>query len=224
MTSSRETVLKAVRRSLQADSRDRAAGEAVEARLAEAPAGVVPARARRPHEEQIGLFIEMAEAVDATVERVDRTDAVPGRVADYLRSRNLAHSIVHGADAWIEELPWQTEPALERRQGRAMGDEQAGFSRAFGGIAESGTLVLTSGPDNPTTINFLPEYHIVAIRAEDIDGDYETVLARIRESYGKGRMPRLLNMITGPSRSADIQQTLLLGAHGPRRLHIIVVG
>ena len=48
----------------------------------------------------------------------------------------------------------------------------------------------------------------------------------IRETvhYGKGQMPRTVNWITGPSRSADIEQTLLLGAHGPQRLHVIVVG
>jgi len=70
---------------------------------------------------------------------------------------------------------------------------------------------------------FLPDNHIVVIAAEDVAGDYETVFARIRDTYGKGEMPRTVNLITGPSRSADIEQTLLLGAHGPRRLHIVVV-
>jgi L-lactate dehydrogenase complex protein LldG len=50
------------------------------------------------------------------------------------------------------------------------------------------------------------------------------VFAKLRGIYGKGGAPRTLNFITGPSRSADIEQTLLLGAHGPRRLHIVVVG
>ena len=45
----------------------------------------------------------------------------------------------------------------------------------------------------------------------------------LRARYGKDKMPRTLNLITGPSRSADIEQTLILGAHGPRKLHIIVV-
>ena len=98
------------------------------------------------------------------------------------------------------------------------------MSHALAGVAESGTLVLTSGVDNPTTLNFLPETHIVALRAEDIAGDYETVWEVIRKKYGPGQMPRTVNYITGPSRSADIEQKLLLGAHGPRRLHIIVVG
>jgi L-lactate dehydrogenase complex protein LldG len=91
-------------------------------------------------------------------------------------------------------------------------------------VAESGTLVLVSGEDNPTTLNFLPDTHIVVVSADDVAGDYETVWQRIREQYGAGTMPRTVNLITGPSRSADIEQTLILGAHGPRRLHVIVVG
>lgn len=83
--------------------------------------------------------------------------------------------------------------------------------------------MLTSGPDNPTTINFLPEHHIVVLRAADIKGDMESAWATLRKQAGKGEMPRAVNLITGPSRSGDIEQTIILGAHGPRALHVIVV-
>ena len=83
---------------------------------------------------------------------------------------------------------------------------------------------LASGQDNPTTLNFLPETHIVVLRAEGVAGDYETVWAKLRARYGKGALPRTVNWVTGPSRSGDIEQTILLGAHGPRRLHVVVVG
>ena len=95
---------------------------------------------------------------------------------------------------------------------------------AFAGIAETGTLALVSGPANPTTLNFLPDNHIVVLRKEDVVADYESVFAMLRTAYGKGGAPRTLNFVTGPSRSADIEQTLLLGAHGPRRLHIVIAG
>ncbi len=85
-------------------------------------------------------------------------------------------------------------------------------------------LVLTSGPDNPTTLNFLPDVHVVVVDAADVASDFETAMARLRERYGVGDLPRTVNLITGPSRSADIEQTLMLGAHGPRKLHVIVVG
>ena len=63
----------------------------------------------------------------------------------------------------------------------------------------------------------------MSLTAKDIAGDYESAWDKVRGAYGKGRMPRTVNFITGPSRSGDIEQTLLLGAHGPRRLHIVVV-
>jgi L-lactate dehydrogenase complex protein LldG len=65
---------------------------------------------------------------------------------------------------------------------------------------------------------------VVVVNAADIVGDYEAVWERLRQRFGRGAMPRTVNFITGPSRSGDIEQTLLLGAHGPRRLHIVVVG
>ena len=74
------------------------------------------------------------------------------------------------------------------------------------------------------TLNFLPDTHIVMVDADDVAGDYETVWKRIRDLYGPGKLPRTVNMVTGPSRSADIEQTLILGAHGPRALHILIVG
>jgi L-lactate dehydrogenase complex protein LldG len=82
---------------------------------------------------------------------------------------------------------------------------------------------MTSGAENPSTLNFLADNHIVVVSGKDMTGDYEAMWDKVRATFGKGRMPRTVNMITGPSRLADIEQTLLLGAHGPRRLHIIVV-
>jgi L-lactate dehydrogenase complex protein LldG len=113
---------------------------------------------------------------------------------------------------------------MEVLRGPSDGHDLAAVSHAFTAVAETGTLVLTSGPDNPTTLNFLPDVHIVVVDAADVAADFETVMERLRERYGTGIMPRTVNMITGPSRSADIEQTLLLGAHGPRKLHVIVVG
>ena len=113
---------------------------------------------------------------------------------------------------------------LEIGRGRSNGDDEVGVSHALGGVAETGTLMLVSGKDNPTTINFLPEHHIVVVNAKDIDGDLESLFGRIRRKFGRGAMPRTVNMVTGPSRSGDIEQKLLLGAHGPRALHIVVVG
>src|SRR4029079_17711362 len=101
--------------------------------------------------------------------------------------------------------------------------DQVSITGAFAGIAETGTLVMASGPDHPVTLNLLPDTHIVVLREADIVGGYEDVWARLRQRYGKDRMPRTVNTITGPPRSGEREQAIRLGAHGPRRMHIVVV-
>lgn len=221
--SSRDAILAKVRASLAAGADDGARRHAVEARLAKPPRGVIPARGQLPAEGRIALFAKMAEKYSASVEHVRGHGDVPKAVAAYLRSKNLPQAIRMGADTRLAAMPWDRQRAMEIRTGASDGDDEVGLSHAFGGVAETGTLVMTSGGDNPTTINFLPEHHLVVIEAKDIDGDMETALAKVRKTFGKGKMPRALNFITGPSRSGDIEQKIILGAHGPRALHIIVV-
>ncbi len=166
----------------------------------------------------------MAEKLAASVQRVRSQDAVPKAVATYLRSRNLPASFRMGEDKRLAAMPWDKQRALQIRKGPSDGDDEVGLSHATTAVAETGTLLLTSGKGNPTTLNFLPEHHIVVVDAADIEGDLEAALARIRRSFGKGKMPRTVNLISGPSRSGDIEQKIILGAHGPRALHLIVVG
>lgn len=220
--SGREAVLGKVRRALGEAGREPQRQAAVEARLKDPPAHLIPRRGQLDHAGQIDLFCHMAESVHATVERLASDEAVPEAVAQHLRRANLPAEIRMGADPRLAALPWDGTQ-LNLKHGPSDGSDIVGLSHAEAGVAETGTLVLLSGPDNPTTINFLPDTHVVVVRASDIVGDYETVWRRLRERLGPGVLPRLVNMITGPSRSADIEQTLLLGAHGPRALHIIVV-
>jgi len=99
-----------------------------------------------------------------------------------------------------------------------------GRSDALVAAAETGTLVLVSGADNPTTLSFLPETHFILIRASDVVGSYEEAFDRLRAIYGEGSLPRTVNLISGPSRTADIEQTIVRGAHGPKRLHVVILG
>ena len=222
--SGRETVLSKIRASLGTPAGDDARMSIVEARMSRPPKGVIPARGQLAAPERVGLFREMAEKANATVDRVKSPDLVPKAVSAYLRDRNLAPSVRMGDDRRLSKMPWAEQKSLEIGRGRSDGDDEVGVSHALGGVAETGTLMLVSGKDNPTTINFLPEHHIVVVNAKDIDGDLESLFGRIRRKFGRGAMPRTVNMVTGPSRSGDIEQKLLLGAHGPRALHIVVVG
>jgi L-lactate dehydrogenase complex protein LldG len=220
----RDLILGSIRRSLGVTGNEAPRRLAVEVRLAEHPRGVVPARGALPSAERLDLFTRMVEGAAGTVERLAEPAEIPAAVAAFLRRHNLPPAIRHGADPRLVELPWDRAATLTVSRGPSDGSDAAALSHAFAAVAETGTLVLVSGADNPTTLNFLSDAHIVVVDAADIAGDYETVVARLRQSFGAGRLPRTVNMITGPSRSADIEQTLILGAHGPRKLHVIVLG
>lgn len=222
--SAREAILGKVRASLGASPDDAARRATVAERLRQAPRGVIPERGKLPRAERVALFCSLAEKLSATVERVRGADAVPKAVSAYLRERNLAASVRMGTDGRLAGMPWDRQRTLQIRCGPSDGDDEVGLSHAAAAIAETGTLVMVSGEANPTTINFLPDHHIVVVDAADIEGDLETALDRIRIARGKGNMPRTVNLISGPSRSGDIEQKIILGAHGPRALHIIVVG
>lgn len=223
MSDARSAILAKMRSAMGRKADDVERRAAVADRLQRSPRGPLPARGQLPESERTALFQKMAEAVQASVVRVASRADVPDAVSAYLKSKNLPATVRMGEDARLAEMPWSAQKHMEILKGRAENADLATVSHALGGVAETGTLMLVSGPDNPTTLNFLPEHHIVVLDEADIAGDYESVWARIRERFGKGVMPRTVNMITGPSRSADIEQTLLLGAHGPRALHIVIV-
>ena len=221
--SAREAILGKVRRALGAGEDDIERLKNVTRRIGQPPRGVIPGRAQLDQEAKVALFCTMARNAAASVVRVAGEEDVPNAVSTYLRSKNLAAKVRMGNDRRLKQMPWVDERSLQVRNGPSDGSDEVSVSHGAAGIAETGTVVLWSGRDNPTTLNFLPDHHIVVVGARDIAGDLETVMERVRERFGKGEMPRTLNFVTGPSRSGDIEQTLLLGAHGPRALHIIVV-
>jgi L-lactate dehydrogenase complex protein LldG len=224
MSTPRERILSKVKRSLGTEDRSAEVKAALEARLRQPKPGLIPQRGQLDETGRLDLFERMALEQAASVERLDDLSQVPAAVARYLKQENLPAELRMAPDPVIEALPWQEEPLLSVETGRAKGDDLVSLTGAFAAVAETGTLVLTSGPHGPTTLNFLPDTHIVVIQAEKIVGPYEDAVAQLRAAYGAGQMPRTVNFITGPSRTADIEQTIQLGAHGPRRLHILLVG
>jgi L-lactate dehydrogenase complex protein LldG len=221
--SARDEVMANIRRSLGVTGDEAPRRAAVAERISKAPAGIVPARGQGDPQAMRATFCAEAERASASLAEVGDASEIPGEIARFLRDNNLPATIRMGEDSRLSALPWSVS-TLEVLVGPSDGHDPNGLSAALAAVAETGTLALASGPDNPTTINFLPDNHIVVVEAADIVGDLESVWRKLRGAYGKGTMPRTLNLITGPSRSADIEQTLLLGAHGPRRLHIVIVG
>jgi L-lactate dehydrogenase complex protein LldG len=219
----REAVLSRVRAHLGVRGDEPGRRGMVQSRLRNPKANIIPERAQRPRTELIKLFQTMLESCGAKVTRVRALKALPEAIAAALRENNLPSRVRMGNDPLFNDL--RAAPGLlEIATGRAEAEDAVGLSRAFAGAAESGTLFLVSGPDNPSTLNFLPETHAVAVLASDIAGSYEEAWAKLRGAYGSGEMPRTVNLISGPSRTADIEQTIVMGAHGPKTLLVIIAG
>jgi L-lactate dehydrogenase complex protein LldG len=206
---SRAAILDGIRRRLHR-------GPLAPERVASPPPAPIPARARLPHDEQLTLFAAMACELSATVDRLRSRADVPAAAARFIADTGLTGPI-RVAPA-LRDLAW-SDAGLAVGFGVADPGDAVSITPAFAGIAETGTLALLSGPDSPTSLNFLPDTHIAVLEAADVVGVYEEVWARLRGST----LPRTINLISGPSRTGDIEQTIQLGAHGPRRLHILLV-
>ena len=225
---SKDAILSAIRRGLRRGPLAADARAMLDGRLATHPRHLVPARSRVPRPEQIALLVRNVEKEFGTVERVPDAAAVPAAVADYLAGQNLAPRFVLAPHPELTGLPWSDRPLLAFEVRRARGDDAVSVQHAWAGIAETGTLMFPSDPGRPTTLNLLPETEIAVLRASAVHGAFEEAWDRLRAERGGaepsgGFMPRNVMFVTGPSRSADIEQTLELGAHGPRRLHVILV-
>ncbi len=220
----RTIVLDRIRAALGVASLDRARRAAVTRRLERHPRGTIPARARLSGEERVALFTDMLTKQGADVSRVDTPREAVGAIASYLGTCNLPPQLRLGTDPALAALPWREAWDIERWSGRAQPTDRASLSRAVVAAAETGTLFLVSGPNNPTTLNFLPEAHTILITVSDIVGSYEEAWDRLRAVYRAGYLPRTVNLISGPSRTADIEQTIVRGAHGPSRLLVLILG
>lgn len=181
------------------------------------PRRLKPTIAKTEGSEAVKQFIRKAEAINASASRIASLEDLPKALAAELRNRNLPAKIRTGEDPTFN-CDWGT---VDRSIGPGRVDEPATLTRAQLGVAETGQLVFASGPDNPVTLNFLGETHFAVVNASEIVGGLEDLWAEWRK---RELDPRTVNLIAGPSRSADIGQTLQLGAHGPVALHIFVVG
>jgi len=167
----------------------------------------------------IERFVVKLMAGAGTVTRVQTTGDVPRAVADYLEEHDLAKNIVASGNGIVADVDWPDGFTVEQR--RASRDDQVSVTGALAAVAETGTVVIPSDPDSPTTLNFLPDNHIAVIPTDALHAHLEDVWAILRDAE---ELPRAVNFISGPSKTADVEQTLQLGAHGPRRLHVIMVG
>jgi L-lactate dehydrogenase complex protein LldG len=219
----RVAMLARIRASLGVRGADPEREAAVQDRLKRHPRGTIPARAKTGHVSLLRTMTEMLESQGAEVTHVSTPIGAVRTIARDLAANGLPLALRMGGDPRLAALPWQVEPGLILRHGAALPEDKASLSRAVVAAAETGTLFLVSGPDNPTTLAFLPETHFILVDEANIVGCYEEAFDRLRAIYGEGKLPRSVNMVSGPSRTADIEQTIVRGAHGPKRLNVLIL-
>ena len=185
---SRESILTAIRRGLKRGPLPEDQKAMLRGRLERHPRHLIPARSRLPHPGQVDLFVANVEKEFGSVTRVPDLDAVPGAVADYLAAQNLPGTLVMAPHPDLQAVPWSARPLLTIREGRAQASDMVSMQHAFAGIAETGTLMLPSAPERPTTLNLLADTEIVMLRASALMGAYEEAWDRLRTAMaGKCR-------------------------------------
>lgn len=209
----RENVLSRIRTAL-GKSASRAQRREINAYISQHAAGP------RPQAEWnlIARFRERALSLASSVDQAASISEVPQAVARYLREQKLPVQAV----CWPEfaQLDWAAQ-GMNVTARPAQGSDLVGITGVFCAIAETGTLVLLSGEDTLPATSLLPETHVAVVRTSRIVKGMEEVWSLLRREYPV--MPRAVNFVSGPSRTADIEQTVTLGAHGPYRVHIILV-
>lgn len=166
----------------------------------------------------VGRFCQQAERTSQTLDRVAQAGDVPGAVARYLDSIGIARQAI----AWrtLTDLPWQAS-GIDVAFRKPVNEDLVGITGCFCAIAETGTLMLLSGPETYSSAALLPETHIALLPVSRIVGSMEEAFALAKQE--RGELPRATNFISGPSRTGDIEQTIVLGAHGPYRVHVILI-
>ncbi len=154
-------------------------------------------------------------------DQVEGWSLVPKAIAQFLRQHNLAPKVTTVPDERLTTLDWS---GIEFNSGTGDRQVEVGVSIGFAGLAETGTVAQVSGPNSSPLLAFAPATNIMVLEKEDIVGGFEGLWKKLRNKYGSGAMAPTINLVTGPSRTGDIEQVLYLGAHGPIRYHVIIVG
>lgn len=174
------------------------------------------------HEDLNIQFAARVRASSATLVEVGSLGEVPAVIRNEMQRLQLAGPVVTGRHPVLEALAAGPDCPKPEWACRSFSEsDRVALSHALAGIAETGSLALASGTDNPVTLNYLPDLHIILVSATDLLATLDDLWPRLRRATTNSRWPRSINLITGPSRTADVEQTLQLGAHGPRKVLVV---
>lgn len=161
-------------------------------------------------------FIAKAEASFCTVERLASRNGVCEAVERQLAGRGPDRDLSIAPS--LMGVPWPGSWKINFGPGRLV--ENVSITDALAGIAETGSLVFCSEAKRPASLNFLPELHIAVLRRGDIVHHLEDIWPKVR---ALAEWPRAVNIVSAPSRTADVAQIVVRPAHGPKALHILLV-
>lgn len=217
MSEARNAILGAVRRSLiEGEQRSTIVHAAVKARIESRSISIRP----NITGDLVERYCEKHQEVHGTLDRLVSVSEITGALDDYLQRNKLGLELVLGAGPILNDVDWPKEWSIDRRPAKIT--DRIVVSEAFAGIAETGTLVFERTAQSPTSHIFLAEYHLVILDARQIIKYQEELWARFR--FEKDIFPSVVNLVTGPSKTADVEQTIEYGAHGPRCVHVLLVG
>jgi L-lactate dehydrogenase complex protein LldG len=183
---------------------------------------VLPRAAQSAPNEKLSHFVARARAAAAVVETIGKSSEIAGKIQATLADWPIAGRIVATADPVLR--PWLGDRlCASLRFGSPVPSDEVSITVAAAAVAETGTLVFVSGPLSPASLAFLPERLIAIVPASRIVASYNSVIPMLLKQGSLFVMPRCVNFVTGPSRTADIEEVLLIGAHGPRSVKILVV-
>ena len=210
-SSSRERILSAIRQSQK--NQPATSGDIAE-RLKLHPRGPLTAVA----EDLEATLVERLQAAACTVAYAESETEIIAEIIQWLQQQGTDVKLVRSASTMLDSLIWPA--SLDVRDPADGMDHNTSVTEAFCAITETGSLVKLSSHESPTAMNFLPDNFICLLHRKRIVPHIEDVWDLIRKE--QAGMPRAVNIITGPSRTADVEQTIQLGAHGPRRMHVII--
>ena len=222
MSGSRTRILDRIKAGTGASRRSGADVAALKARTTRPQRGIVPAFTQVKGTDVANLFLAKAEAQGNTMARVRSADEALEQVRDFLRQNNLPAQVTLSPSERLDDMKFDEASDLEVRRGAAVKEDVTSVTPVCCAVAETGTMVTVSGAETPSTLNFVPENHVVIVRESDLVGAYEDAWDIVR-AQGDGSLPRTVNWLSGPSSSGDIGMTMYKGAHGPRRQHIILI-
>ena len=171
------------------------------------------------HEVRVENFIRCAQLLSSSVVQLSALEDVPEAINAYL----IEHGLGLKLTAWetFRSLPFDSAE-IQVEFGLAQAECKVGLTGALSGIAETGTVLICTDAEAPPLNAFLPETHLVVINRSSIVSTMEEAFGMVRHCYAV--WPRGVHFVSGPSRTADIAQTLVMGAHGPYRVHLMIVG